>query len=264
MNRIDSVFEACKEAGRTALIPFITAGDPDLKTTERLMGTLVENGADIIELGVPFSDPMADGPTIQEASARALESGVKLADILQLVARLRADGMQTPVVLFSYFNMIFHYGVEQLAIDSKAAGIDAWLTVDLPFEEADEVVPVLEGHGLHWIALIAPTTPEERLRRIVSRAGGFIYYITVTGVTGARTELPADLKAHLDMIHRASDLPVAAGFGISNPDMVRTVGEAAEGVIVGSKIIRTLQEGATPEEGVAAVGRLVKALSAAC
>lgn len=264
MNRIDRVFEDCRKEGRTALIPFITAGDPSLEVTEKVLRQFVENGADIIELGVPFSDPMADGPTIQAACERALESGVKLKDILQMVARLRAEGIETPFVLFSYFNMIHHYGVEKLARDCHGVGVDAWLTVDVPVEETDEIMPALQQHGLHWIALVAPTTPEERLEKIFKRAGGFIYYITVTGVTGARTELPTDLKEHLDAIRRHSRVPVAAGFGISSPAMVKTVKQNADAVVVGSKIIKTLHESETIEAGIEAVGALVKSLSEAC
>ncbi len=264
MNRIDQVFEQCRASGRMALIPFLTAGDPSLEVTEKVIMQFVQNGADLIELGVPFSDPMADGPTIQDACERALKSGVKLADILQLAARLRGRGVQTPFVLFSYFNMIHHYGVEKLARDCKGVGIDAWLTVDVPVEEVDEVKPHLDAYGLHWIALVAPTTPEDRLQRILKKAGGFIYYITVTGVTGARVDLPDDVEQHLRLIRGHTQIPVAAGFGISSPEMVRALRGKADAVVVGSKIIKTLHGEKTIEEGVAAVGALVKKLSEAC
>ncbi|MDD4736194.1 MAG: tryptophan synthase subunit alpha [Kiritimatiellae bacterium] len=264
MNRIDQVFEACRKSGRTVLIPFITAGDPSLEVTERVILELVRNGADIIELGVPFSDPMADGPTIQEACERALQSGTRLKDILLLVARLRGQGVQTPFVLFSYFNMIHHYGVEKLARDCQGVGMDAWLTVDVPVEEVGEIKPSLDAHGLHWIALVAPTTPEDRLEKILKQAGGFIYYITVTGVTGARTTLPTDVAQHLRLIRGHTDIPVAAGFGISSADMVRGLRGQADAVVVGSKIIKTLQGESTIDAGIHAVGHLVKSLSDAC
>ncbi len=264
MNRIDQVFERCRASGRTALIPFITAGDPSLDVTEQVIMQFVQNGADIIELGVPFSDPMADGPTIQDACERALKSGTRLDAILQLVARLRGHGVQTPFVLFSYFNIIHHYGVEKLARDCKGVGIDAWLTVDVPVEEVEEVKPHLDAYGLHWIALVAPTTPEDRLQRILKKAGGFIYYITVTGVTGARVDLPADVEQHLRLIRDNTSIPVAAGFGISSPDMVRALRGKADAVVVGSKIIKTLHGEKNREAGVAAVGQLVRQLSEAC
>ena len=264
MNRIDQVFEQCRASGRTALIPFITAGDPSIEITERVIMEFVNNGADIIELGVPFSDPMADGPTIQDACERALKTGIKLADILQLVARVRSHGVQTPFVLFSYFNMIHHYGVEKLARDCKGVGIDAWLTVDVPVEEVDEIKPHLDAYGLHWIALVAPTTPEDRLVKILKKAGGFIYYITVTGVTGARAALPSDAEQHLRLIRNNTKIPVAAGFGISSPDMVHGLRQHADAVVVGSKLIKTLHGEATIDAGVKAVGQLVKKLSDAC
>ena len=264
MNRIDQVFEQCRASGRTALIPFVTAGDPSLEVTEKVLMQFVRNGADIIELGVPFSDPMADGPTIQDACERALKSGIKLADILKLTARLRGQGVQTPFVLFSYFNMIHRYGVEKLARDCKGVGIGAWLTVDVPVEEIDEIKPHLDAYGLHWIALAAPTTPEERLIKILKKAGGFIYYITVTGVTGTRTALPTDVEQHLRLIRSHTRIPVAAGFGISTADMVHDLRGKADAVVVGSKIIKTLHGEETIEAGVEAVGRLVKSLSDAC
>jgi len=264
MNRIDGSFAECKENGRTALIPFITAGDPSLDVTEQVIEQFVRRGADIIELGIPFSDPMADGPTIQAACDRALATGVTMDDILTMVARLRTRGIETPFVLFSYFNMIYHYGVDKLAKACSTAGIDAWLTVDLPVEETGEIMDALKENHLHWIALVAPTTPEARLEKIMKQAGGFIYYITRTGVTGARDSLPNDLKDHLDMIRRHTPLPIAAGFGISSPDMVQAIKKEADAVVVGSKIIKTLHGGETIDAGICAVGNLVQALSDAC
>ncbi len=264
MNRIDDVFEKCKKNGRTALIPFITAGDPSLDVTEQVVEQFVAQGADIIELGIPFSDPMADGPTIQAACDRALKTGVTMDEILAMVARFRECGINTPFVLFSYFNLIYHYGVDALAKACREVGIDAWLTVDLPVEETGEIMDALKENELHWIALVAPTTPEERLEKILQQAGGFIYYITRIGVTGARTSLPRDLKEQLDMIRRHTSLPIAAGFGISSPEMVQTIKREADAVVVGSKIIKTLHEKPTIAAGIQAVGDLVQALSCAC
>jgi tryptophan synthase alpha chain len=241
------------------LVVFVSAGAPDLDTTAELLRILAENGVDIVELGAPFSDPMADGPTIQAASLEALSRGVTLRDLLRLAGEFRKTS-QTPLVLFSYYNVLFRYGVPHLAADSAAAGIDAWLVVDLPFEEAGEVRPALVEHGLHWIALVAPTTPRERLTRLLKEVGGFVYYITVTGVTGARNALPADIAARLEEVRALSPVPVVAGFGISSPDMAARVGRFADGIVVGSKVIDLLRSAPSPREGLAAVRDFVAGL----
>jgi tryptophan synthase alpha chain len=240
MTRIDQAFKVCQGNGRKALVIFVSAGDPDLAFTEELIPAIAEAGADIIEIGVPFSDPMADGPAIQAASQRALKAGTTLAGILAMAERLRKNGVQTPFVLFSYYNVLLQYGVERLAAESAAKGIDAWLVVDMPAEEEDEIAPVLKQHGLQKITLLAPTTPPDRMARLAARAEGFIYYITVTGVTGARDTLPPDLARHLREVKQASTVPVAAGFGVSTPAMARQVGAEADGVVVGSKLIQTI------------------------
>ena len=247
MNRIDRTFGALQAEGKKALVIFVSAGDPDLGVTERLLLGVAEAGADVIEIGVPFSDPMADGPTIQAASQRALAAGTTLAGILEMIGRLRSR-IETPLVLFSYYNVLFQYGVEKLARDSAAAGVDGWLVVDVPAEEAEEVRPALGEHGLHWVTLLAPTTPVERVRELLTGATGFVYYITVTGVTGARSGLPQDLRSHLDEVKSLTDLPVVAGFGISSPDMARDVARHADGVVVGSALIQIVAEAG--EKGV--------------
>ncbi len=261
MNRIDHTFSRCRESGRKALVMFVSAGDPDLATTEKLIPAIVDAGADVIEIGVPFSDPMADGPAIQAASQRALAAGTTLRGILAMVSRLRKK-VDTPFVLFSYYNVIMQYGVEALARDSVAAGIDGWLVVDVPAEEADEVRPIIAAEDLHFITLLAPTTPPDRARRLLADSTGFVYYITVTGVTGARDTLPEDLESHLQCIRSMTDLPVVAGFGVSSPELARQVGGHADGVVVGSALIQTLAAAATPDEGVAACAEFVGSLSA--
>ena len=262
MNRIDKAFRLCKDEDRGALVMFVSAGDPSLALSEELIPAIAEAGADIIELGVPFSDPMADGPAIQAASQRALAGGVTLSDIIAMVGRLR-EKTEAAFVLFSYYNVIMQYGVERLAADSAAAGIDGWLVVDVPGEEAGEVKPFLGPHDLHWITLLAPTTPRARAAELLADASGFVYYITVTGVTGARNALPDDLAEHLHAIRSLTDTPVVAGFGISSPDMARHVAAQADGVVVGSALIQTLVRSAGTREGIAECVAFVSALAAA-
>ncbi len=262
MNRIDRAFAACRREGRKALVTFISAGDPSLEVSASLLTALAGAGADVIELGVPFSDPMADGPTIQAASQRALAAGTTLARVLDLARRFR-QASDVPLVLFSYYNLIFRYGVDRLAADSAEAGVDGWLVVDLPVEESVEVRPALERNRLHWIALVAPTTPPERLAFLLEGTGGFVYCITVTGVTGARNDLPSDLMAHTARVKEATDLPVVAGFGISSPEMARRVAAHVDGVVVGSRIIDLLAGAASPEAGVQRAAAFTRGLAAA-
>ena len=262
MNRIDRTFRSCREQGRKALVIFLSAGDPTLADSEELAAAVAEAGADVIEVGVPFSDPMADGPTIQAASQRALAAGATLPGILDMVRRLR-ERTDVPLVLFSYYNVIMQYGVERLAEDSAAAGVDGWLVVDVPAEEAAEVRPQMTASGLHWITLIAPTTPRERTAKLLQGAEGFVYYITVTGVTGARSTLPQDLAVHLEEIRAATDVPVVAGFGISSPEMARQVAAHADGVVVGSALVQTMADAKDADAGVAACAELVRSLAAA-
>ncbi|MBN2451083.1 MAG: tryptophan synthase subunit alpha [Lentisphaeria bacterium] len=263
MNRIERAFRLCREQGRKALVAFVSAGDPDLEATRHIVATAAEAGADLIELGVPFSDPMADGPTIQEASQRALRSGTTLDTILETVRQLRRAGVEVPLILFSYYNVLLQYGLERLAADASGAGIDGVLVVDVPFEEMAEIEPVLERSGLAVIRLLAPTTPADRVRRIVAEARGFVYCITVTGVTGVRSELPADLSAQLDTTRRLSPVPVVAGFGISTPEMARLVAVHADGVVVGSALVRRLAEAPTAEARLRECRDFVGGLAAA-
>jgi tryptophan synthase alpha chain len=262
MNRIDRAFSACRSAGRKALVSFVSAGDPDLEATARLVHAIAVAGTDVVELGVPFSDPMADGPTIQEASQRALASGTSLAGILGLVRAVRRI-CDVPLVLFSYYNVVYQFGVERLAAAAAAAGVDGVLLVDVPLEELPEVQPALDRFGLPAIRLVAPTTPPERIARITAGAAGFVYCITVTGVTGTRAELPADLGALLQRVRAVSPVPVVAGFGIASPEMARAVAVHADGVVVGSALVKLMAGPGSPDERIADCARFVASLSAA-
>src|SRR5216117_3820119 len=222
MSRIAETFAALKRLGRGGFIPFITAGDPDIATTERLLIELAAAGADIIELGVPFSDPVADGETIQRASERALRKGVTLPDALTSIARAK-QRIDVPIVLFSYFNPLLKFGEEQLAKEAKQAGVDAILVTDLIPEEAQSWTETLVKCNLDPIFLVAPTTSDERLARIAQQASGFIYAVSRAGVTGARSEMPRDAEPLVKRVRTVSDLPIAVGFGISTAEQVRQV-----------------------------------------
>ena len=244
-NRIEQKFETLKRDGRTGLVAFLIAGDPDMATSETNFRAVIEGGADVLEIGVPFSDPTADGPTIQAAGQRALKAGTTLSDTLELVGRLRRD-YDTPIVLFGYANPFLAYGYKRLGADAARAGVDGLLVVDMPFEESGELLPHLDEHALCFVPLIAPTTPEDRANRVLSRARGFIYYVSLTGVTGARTSLAEGIGEHVTMLRRCSDLPVAVGFGISGGDQARQVAESADAVVVGSAFIQAAVEGRLP------------------
>jgi len=241
MNRIEKMFADKKRTRQRAFIPYITAGFPDLERTERILALLVENGADLIELGIPFSDPIADGPTIQKASAAALAAGASVIKILELVRRVRQK-TRVPILLFSAFNPLFHYGLTKIADDAKAAGADGFLVPDLPPEESGEFEAIGRARDLPLIYLVAPTTPPERRERIARRARGFLYYISLKGVTGERASLAADLETEVAELRRHTTLPIAVGFGISKPEHVRQVAGFAEGIVVGSAIVKKIDE----------------------
>ncbi|MBI2442083.1 MAG: tryptophan synthase subunit alpha [Lentisphaerae bacterium] len=242
MNRITQTFQTLRDQGRKALIGYLTAGDPDLKTSERNMRVALANGLDILELGVPFSDPTADGPAIQAAGQRALAAGVNLHLILALAARLRRTS-KAPIILFSYANPLFRYGYAKLCRDAANAGIDGFLVVDLPYEEAAELRGLMKHHKLIFIQLIAPTTAPERSRRLLAAADGFVYYILVKGVTGVRKELAADIKEHMSQLRTCTDLPIAAGFGISDGAQARAAARHADAVVVGSALVEAARAG---------------------
>ena len=240
MSRIDDVFKKLQERGDKALIPFITAGDPDLPTTAELIKVLAGAGADLIELGVPFSDPMADGPTIQAASERALAGGTTLVKILELVAAVRRE-TSIPLVLMGYYNPVFRYGAERFAQDAARAGVDALLLVDLPPEEVGEISAAMQAAGLALITLLAPTTPRERMRQLAATAQGYIYYVSMTGVTGAQKISPADIRAAVEELKTMTAVPVGVGFGITTAEDAASVGKFADGVVVGSALVRIIE-----------------------
>jgi tryptophan synthase alpha chain len=248
MSAIDEVFFRCAHEGRSAFIPFLMAGDPSLEATADHLTALAAGGADIIELGVPFSDPIADGPVNQRAAVRALASGTKLSGILQLVARHR-DKLGVPIVLFTYFNPIHARGVERFAEQAAASGVDGVLCVDLPPDEGErDFIPAMRQYGVDTIFLLAPTSTRDRVSKVGEQSTGFVYYVSRTGVTGERTALPSDLVKDVKRLRKKLDQPVAVGFGISSPAQVAAVGEIADGVVVGSALVRLVEEkGGDPE-----------------
>lgn len=247
MGRIETAFARLQQLGEVALIPFITAGDPDLAKTEALIHALVDAGADLIELGFPFSDPMADGPVIQAASERALAAGATLPAILELVARVRQH-TNVPVVLMGYYNPIFRYGPARFAHDAAAAGIDGLLLVDLPPEETEEIHGFLRAAGVRLITLLAPTTPPARMTRLAAAGEGFIYYVSMTGVTGVQQVDAAAIEAAVQELKTRSAVPVAVGFGISSPADAAAVGAFADAVVVGSALVKVIAAyGASPD-----------------
>jgi len=259
MSRISKVLDELKLKNEKALIPFITAGDPDPAITDDLLKCLVENGADIIELGVPFSDPMADGPTIQAASQRALSNNFSMQSIFAHVKKVRTYS-ETPVILFGYYNPFLKYGIDKLCADAKNAGVDAFLIVDLPPEEASSIKEAAELNGIDMIFLLAPTSTDERLRLVSEKASGFIYFVSVTGVTGTRDKLDTDLSGYIENIRRFSDLPVGIGFGISRPEHVREVTRYSDAVIVGSAIINKVEQNINNPEMINVIGTFIREL----
>lgn len=262
MSRLQDAFRRAKDRRRAAFVAYITCGDPTLERTKQLVRSFADSGVDVVEFGVPFSDPMADGVANQEAANRALARGVTLHDVLRTARELRDEGVAMPIVLFTYYNPVFAYGIERFAPDAAAAGVDGVLLVDVPAEEADECKGELDAAGLATIFLVAPTTDEPRLPEILGRTTGFVYYVSRTGVTGERESLQADIRAHVETIKKYTDLPVAVGFGISTPDHVRHVAKLADGVIVGSAIVRRIGAGGDTDEMVKDVTAFVRSLTA--
>ena len=265
MSRIVDCFSALAQEKRTALIPFITAGDPQRKATLPLMHTLVEKGADIIELGVPFSDPMADGPVIQRASERALAHGTALQDVLQIVKSFRETNQQTPVVLMGYLNPIEVMGYGVFAQTAQQVGVDGVLTVDLPPEEGDEFIATMQAHGLDPIYLLAPTSTEQRIAKITSSASGFVYYVSLKGVTGAANLDIQSVANKLALIRSKTPLPVGVGFGIKDATTARAMAEIADAVVVGSAIVSLVEQHAGDIAQIQqAVGDLMAEMRVAC
>lgn len=252
-----AAFEAARERGRAALVLYTTAGHPSPDQGLEVLLRLSDAGADIIELGVPFSDPLADGPTIQRSSFSAIEQGVDLAWTIELLRRFRAE-RQTPVVVFSYLNPILDYGAERFLTDAVAAGAQGVLLTDLPAGADRHLESAIAASSLDLIRLVAPTTSDARLTEIAGASSGFLYYVSRTGVTGARAELAGDLEAEMKRLKRSTDLPVAVGFGISTPDQAREVAGLADGVVVGSALVELLEK-----EGIDAADAFVRGLAAA-
>jgi tryptophan synthase alpha chain len=250
MNRIDAVLAARKAEGRTALIPYVTAGDPSPAHTLQIVRALVAAGADVIELGVPFSDPMADGPVIQRASERALAQKVGLKDVLTLVRKVRGEDAATPIVLMGYANPIEAMGQQAFADRAKEAGVDGVLVVDYPPEEAQEFAALLDARGIAPIFLLAPTTPEARIASIAKLARGYVYYVSLKGVTGAGHLDTAEVARKLAEIRRHVKLPVGVGFGIRDAASARAIAEHADAVVIGSRIIQEIESG--PADGAPA------------
>jgi len=264
MNRIDAKFRALRKEKKAAFIPFLTAGYPDIKTTEDLVLACAGAGADLIEIGVPFSDPIADGPVIQMASEAALKNGVTLAGVLRLVRRLRLK-TQVPLAAMTYFNPVLAYTPSRFIKDAVASGLDAVIIPDLPVQEEQVFLRAAEEAGLHVILFVAPTTSQARLGLIARRARGFIYFVSLTGVTGARRQLADDLKAQLKRIRSASrGVPVCVGFGISTPEQARTVASLSDGVIVGSALVKEITKHRGRRERLLHVTRFVAHLARAC
>lgn len=238
-SRITDAFAKAREENRAAFVAYLCAGDPDMETSVEACRALIESGIDILELGVPFSDPLADGLTNQLAAQRALESGMTGEKVLEIVRRVRAFS-EVPIVFYTYYNLVFAKGSEAYAEAAKAAGVDALLTLDLPPEESAEHLAACEKHGLQTVYIVAPTTPDERLGMICKSTTGFVYYVSREGVTGEQTSMSEGIAARVDAIKQHTDLPVVVGFGISTADHVRTVAQAADGVVVGSAIVNCI------------------------
>jgi tryptophan synthase alpha chain len=241
MTRISKRFDQLKRENRKALVAFITAGDPHLSFTERIVPEIAKAGADIIELGVPFSDPMADGPTIQLSSERALSSGTDLASILATVKNIR-KGCDVPILLMGYYNPVFVFGLERFCIEAAAAGVDGVLLVDLPPEEAGEFIRFARHSSIDFIPLLTPTSDDSRMAKVKKTGSGFIYYVSVAGVTGARSAVAGDIGGMVEKIRKSASLPVAVGFGISTPEQAFEVSRLADGVVVGSALVKLFEQ----------------------
>jgi tryptophan synthase alpha chain len=264
VSRIRETFAALRRRGEVALVPFLMAGDPDLDATRALLREAAEAGADLIELGVPFSDPTADGPVIQRAGLRALAHRTSLRQILEMVAELRRGGMTTPIILFGYYNPIFHYGPARLAADARAAGVDGLLVVDLPPEEADELWRPARAAGLDVIFLLAPTSDAARARAVLRRASGFVYFVSMTGVTGSRAIDAGEVERMVRDLRGTCRLPIGVGFGISTPEQAAHVAGYADAVVVGSALVRIIETHGGSPALVGEVGAFIRSLKAAC
>lgn len=262
MGRIGERFAALRARGERALIPFVTAGDPDLATTQALVLAAAQAGADLIEIGVPFSDPLAEGPTVQRASERALRSGASLRRVLELVKTLRPQ-LDVPLVLMGYLNPILAMGERQFAEAAREVGVDGVIVVDLPPDEDEPLYPELAAAGIDAILLAAPTTQPARLARLAQQTRGFLYYVSLTGVTGARSELARGVEEAVRSVRSLSDVPVCVGFGVSTPEHARDIARFADGVVVGSALIDAIQRAGSGPAAIDAAASFVKRLKTA-
>ena len=268
MSRIAARFEALKREGRGGLVTYLQAYDPDPACSMAILRGLPGAGADVIEIGVPFSDPMADGPSIQKAAQRALKAGATLAGVLAMVRDFRAEDADTPVVLMGYFNPILSYGIQRFCCDAAASGVDGLIVVDVPPEEAEEIAPHARDAGLDLIRLVAPTTDDARLPRVLAATSGFVYYVSITGITGTRSATAASLEQAIPRIRRHTDLPIAIGFGIRTPQQAGEAARLADGAVVGTALVDTLAasldvDGKARPETVGLVLEQVRALAGA-
>lgn len=262
MTSVSHCFKSLRQRSECALIPFITAGDPDLATTAQALRILDKSGADLIELGVPYSDPLADGPTIQAAATRALQKGVRLDDVLELLKDIAPD-LTTPLILFTYYNPILNRGIELFLNQIAGVGVQGLVVPDLPLEEAESLIKPAAKIGIEVVLLVAPTSPKERIQAIAKQSQGFIYLVSVTGVTGMREQIESRVPALLQQMRAVTDKPIGVGFGISGPEQARQMKTwGADAVIVGSAFVKRLSEG-TPAEGLSAIGEFCQDLKSA-
>jgi tryptophan synthase alpha chain len=263
VSRLSAKFAALKKEGRAAFVPFITAGDPDMETSLAILEKLPAAGADVIELGIPFSDPMADGPAVQASSVRALKAGATLLKVLEMVRKFRKGDQTTPIVLMGYYNSVHAFGTARFVHDAAAAGVDGLIIVDLPIEEDDVLrVPAL-AQGVDLIRFVTPTTDDARLKRIVADASGYLYYVSVAGVTGTKSVPEEEVRAAILRVRAATDLPCTVGFGIRTPDQAQAIARIADGVVVGSAIVGKVEGnlGAGKDKIVAEVLELARSLA---
>jgi tryptophan synthase alpha chain len=258
MTRIDDTFARLRAQGKKAFVAYIMGGDPNEATSLAVMRGLPGAGVDVIELGMPFTDPMADGPTIQAAGQRALEGGMTLDKVLAMVRAFRAGDQATPIVLMGYFNPIYSRGVDRFLTEAKAAGIDGLIVVDLPPEEDDELCIPAQAAGLNFIRLATPTTDDKRLPKVLQNTSGFVYYVSITGITGAAAAEAGDVAPEVARIKRSTDLPVIVGFGITTPEQARGIASVADGAVVGSAIVKDIGSGAPVAEVLARVKALAE------
>ncbi|MBD2017814.1 tryptophan synthase subunit alpha [Microcoleus sp. FACHB-53] len=262
MTSVSACFKSLHDSSQCALIPFITAGDPDLKTTAEALRILDESGADLIELGVPYSDPLADGPTIQAAATRALQQGVRLDDVLEMVKEV-APQIKAPIILFTYYNPILNRGIESFLKQIAEVGIKGLVVPDLPLEEAESLLTPAAEIGIEVVLLVAPTSSKERIEAIAHQSQGFIYLVSVTGVTGVRNQIESRVQDILQQMRTVTDKPIGVGFGISQPEQARQIKDwGADAVIVGSAFVKRLADG-TPAEGLSAIGEFCQNLKSA-